>query len=81
MLKPHACDARLRPPVCSGLTIGWFARNTPVITLEQVGNVRESRGVRTEMAASSSYPARSTLTVHYEFVVRKRAGEIKLSKY
>ena len=39
-------------PVCSGLKLGWFARDTPVMTLEQVGNVRESRGVR-KMAVST----------------------------
>ena len=57
-LKPHARDVRLRPYVAD--LLGWFARNTPVITLEQVGNVRKSRGV-CKIAASSSYPARSPL--------------------
>ena len=50
MLKSHGRDVRLRPYVVDQL--GWFARDTPVMTLEQVGNVRESRGVR-EMAAST----------------------------
>ena len=41
---------RLRPYVADYLD--WFARDTPVMTLEQAGNVRESRGVR-KMAAST----------------------------
>ena len=49
-LKSNGRDVRLRPYVADYL--GWFARDTPVMTLEHVGNVRESRGVR-KMAAST----------------------------
>ena len=49
-LKSHGHDVRLRPYVADSL--GWFARDTPVVTLEQVENVHESRSVR-KMAAST----------------------------
>ena len=41
---------RLRPYLADWL--GWFAWDTPVMTLEQLGNVRESCGMR-KMAAST----------------------------
>ena len=50
ILKARGRDVRLRPYVADEL--GWFARDTLVMTQEQVGNVRESRGVR-KMAAST----------------------------
>ena len=65
-IKVAPGDVRLRP--CVADYLGKFARDTPVITLEQVGNMRESRGGR-KMAASTCsvvsrpapIPARSTL--------------------
>ena len=49
-LKARGRDVRLRPYVADEL--GWFVRDTPVMTQEQVVNVRQSRGVR-KMAAST----------------------------